>query len=70
MRQTCEYCCYLCTGNGIWCDKKNKTMAESTSKSTNHCKDFLFTEISAYDLTKIYKPREKRKVENHQPTLF
>lgn len=70
MRQTCEYCVYLCTGNEIWCDKKNKTMAESTSKATNYCKDFLFTEISAYDLTKKYKPREKKVVVNNQPTLF
>ena len=38
-------------------------------KAENHCKQFLFCEIDAFDITKKYKPREK-KVVNKQPTLF
>lgn len=38
-------------------------------RQKNHCKQFLFCEIDAFDITKKYKPREK-KVVDKQPTLF
>lgn len=69
MKQYCRYCSYLCTGNGTWCEKKQKEIADSTAKTENHCKQFLFCELDAYDITKKYKQREKRVVVN-QPTLF
>ena len=69
MKQYCRYCGYLCTGNGTWCEKKQKEIADSTAKTENHCKQFLFCELDAYDITKKYKAREKRVVVN-QPTLF
>ena len=69
MKQYCRYCSYLCTGNGTWCEKKQKEIADSTARTENHCKDFLFCELDAYNINKKYKAREKRLVVN-QPTLF
>lgn len=69
MKQYCRYCSYLCTGNGTWCEKKQKEIADSTAKTENHCKQFLFCELDAYDITKKYKARKKRVVVD-QPTLF
>ena len=60
MVQYCRYCDHLCTGNGIWCSAKQKEIAESTAKSTNHCKLFSFNSIDAFFETGEYKPREKK----------
>lgn len=35
MKQYCRYCSYLCTGNGTWCEKKQKEIADSTAKTEN-----------------------------------
>jgi hypothetical protein len=61
MKQYCRYCSHLCTGNGIWCDAKQKILSESTTKSVNHCKDFDFCEIDAYFETDGYKERSERR---------
>lgn len=69
MRQYCEYCAFLLTGNGIYCEAHNKELKESTTKTVNHCKDFEFLSASAYDLDKTYKPRQKRKAPTNQITI-
>ena len=62
MKQYCRYCSHLFTGNGIWCDAKQKIIPESTAKSVNHCKEFDFNEIDAFfENEKGYKPREQYK---------
>lgn len=70
-KQYCRYCAHLCTGNGIWCSAKEKELAESTAKSTNHCRLFAFCVIDAFTETGRYtprqierKPREKAVLEN------
>jgi len=64
MKQYCRYCTHLVTGNGIYCTLKNKTMAESTAKSVNHCKEFELNKMDAFFETDGYKPREPKKTEN------
>ena len=58
MKQYCRYCNHLHTGNGIWCDAKEKTMAESTAKNRNSCLLFEFNPIDAFFETEGYKPRK------------
>lgn len=61
MKQYCRYCTYLVTGNGIYCEAKNKTLSESAAKHTNKCKLFELNEIDAFFETKGYKPRESKE---------
>ena len=62
MKQYCRYCSHICTGNGIWCDEKKKTLSESTAKSVNHCKQFDFNFTDAFFENKeAYRPREQYK---------
>lgn len=59
IKQYCRYCNHLHTGNGIWCDAKEKELSESTAKSVNHCKLFLFNGMDAFfENTEGYKPRQ------------
>lgn len=60
MKQYCRYCNNLVTGNGTYCYAKEKEIADSTAKSVNHCKDFVFNEIDAFFETDGYKPRNSR----------
>lgn len=71
MKQYCRYCAYCVYGDVVWCDELNKELAESTAKSLNHCKHFVFNPIDALSgiLTKEYKPREK-KIKPKQFSLF
>lgn len=57
MKQYCRYCNNLVTGNGIWCSERQTELSEAYTKTINHCKDFEFNEIDAYDERKIYKSR-------------
>lgn len=66
MKQYCRYCAHIVTGNGTWCSKKEKELAESTAKSVNHCKEFEFCEIDAFFETDGYKPRERKLSENEK----
>lgn len=61
MTQYCRCCCYLVTGNGIYCWKREKEMSEKSTKRTNKCKDFAFNPLDAYDFDKCYQPRRKRE---------
>lgn len=62
MKQYCRYCCYLHTGNGIWCDKREKELNESAAKSVNRCPDFAFNPMDAFfENEKGYQPREPKK---------
>lgn len=58
MAQYCRYCIELTTGNGIYCEAKNKELSEAYTKRSNHCKSFIFCQMDAYDETKRYKPRK------------
>ena len=60
MAQYCRYCGYLVTGNGIYCEAKEKELSEAYTKGVNHCKSFDFCSMDAYDLGKFYQPRQKR----------
>lgn len=74
MNQYCRYCAY-CIGetdyvNVSWCSAKQKEMSSNTAKTINHCKEFVFNPIDAFNVEKgKYKPREK-KVDNGQGSLF
>ena len=63
MKQYCRYCNNLVTGNGTYCTAKKKTIADSTAKSVNHCKQFEFNEIDAFAETDGYKPRKTKVTE-------
>lgn len=60
MKQYCRYCASLIVGDVAYCEKKETTMADSTAKTTNKCKDFVFNEMDAFFETEGYKPREKK----------
>jgi hypothetical protein len=62
MTQQCRYCGNLVTGNGIYCEAKNKELSESYTKHSNTCKMFEFNEIDAYDLNRRYKPRVRKEI--------
>ena len=54
----CDYCVFTIEDN-YWCEEKNEYIA--APKRPNRCKDFLFNEIPADDMSgKHYKPRKKR----------
>lgn len=62
MAQYCRYCNNLVTGNGIYCTEKNKTMSESTAKTTNNCKLYVFNHVDAfYENAGGYRPRKPLK---------
>ena len=71
MKQYCRYCANCVYGDVVWCDELNKIMSESSAKTVNHCKHFVFNEIDALggDLNKKYKQRAEKPVDN-SPTLF
>lgn len=57
MAQYYRYCNNLVTGNGIYCTEKNKTMSESTAKTTNNCKLYVFNHVDAfYENADGYRP--------------
>ena len=62
MKQYCRYCIHLCPNNGgIWCEAKEKLLAESTTKTANKCKLFECCEGDAYLETEGYRPRQPRQ---------
>lgn len=71
MKQYCRYCCYLCTGNGIWCDELSKEISEASAKSQNRCHSFAYNPIDAFGLDKEYTPRKPKKKQcDGQISLF
>lgn len=72
MTQYCRYCCYLCVGNGTWCDKQGREMTEATAKSPNRCHDFCRNPIDAFaENEKGHSPRIPRKKQcDGQMSLF
>ena len=70
MKQYCRYCAACCYGDAIWCSAKEKTMSESTAKSPNKCKDFVFCELDVFDLEHKYKPRKEKEEHSEQLSLF
>lgn len=53
----CAYCVYTMEENW-WCDELDKFV--KNPKRPNKCDKFLFNEIAADNLDKVYKPRKKR----------
>ena len=47
-------------------------MSSNSCKTENHCKEFVFNEIDAFNIESgRYKPREKKeKIDNGQLELF
>lgn len=63
MFQYCRYCANLVTENGIYCTEKNKNIAESTAKTTNNCKLFIFNCMDAfYENMDGYKSKKTPKL--------
>lgn len=76
MKQYCRYCTY-CIGetdfvNVSYCSAKKKEMSSNSAKTVNHCKEFVFNEIDAFNIESgRYKPREKKqRIDNGQLSLF
>lgn len=59
MTQYCRYCCYLMTGNGIWCERREKELKEAYTKRTNKCRFFEFCSMDAYDSERTYQPQKR-----------
>lgn len=76
MKQYCRYCAYCIAEtdyvNTSWCELKQKEMSSKSAKTINHCKDFVFNEIDAFNIENgRYKPRVNReKIDNGQLELF
>ena len=72
MTQYCRYCCYLCVGNGTWCDKQGREMTEATAKAPNRCHDFCLNPIDTFaENEKGHSPRIPRKKQcDGQMSLF
>ena len=65
MKQYCRYCRWLVTGNGIWCEKRQRTYSENYAKSTNNCGDFELNVVDAFfENEKGYQPREEKPLAN------
>ena len=60
-RHQCRYCawCVFTIDDDWWCDELNKFIDKP--KRPNRCEKWLFNEIAADNLGKIYKPRKKSK---------
>ena len=61
MLQYCRYCANCCYGDVVWCDEFKKVISEASAKVVNHCKEFEFNPIDAFNLEGRYKPQEKRR---------
>ena len=75
MKQYCRYCGYCIAETDFvgvsWCDKKQKEISSQSAKAENHCKDFVFCEIDAFNPENKYKPKlQKKPVDNSQQSLF
>lgn len=73
MKQYCRYCTY-CIGetdfvNVSYCSAKGKEISSNSAKTVNHCKEFVFNEIDAFNIEGRYRPREEKK-DNGQLSLF
>lgn len=55
-RHQCRWCSELVTGNGIYCQAKQRCYSESYTKHVNNCTDFQFVNMDAYTFEE-YKPR-------------
>lgn len=67
MAQYCRYCNNLVTGNGTYCEAKEKELSDNYCKSTNHCKLFEFNPIDAYaENQNEYQPRKLKREDGQQ----
>lgn len=58
-RHQCRYCayCVFTMEEDWWCDELDQFV--KNPKRPNKCDKFLFNEIAADNLDKVYKPRKK-----------
>ena len=70
MNQYCRYCSNLVTGNGTYCEAKEKEISDNTATRINHCKLFEFNELDAYDIDHKYKPRKHKSSNFTNESLF
>ena len=57
--------------NVSYCSAKQKEISSISCKTVNHCKEFVFNEIDAFNFEHKYKPLQKKeKAENKQLKLF
>ena len=70
IKQYCRYCSYLTTGNGIWCEKHQRTYSEKYTKTPNNCGDFELNVIDAYNLDRTYHPREPKPITEDNQITF
>jgi len=57
-KQYCRYCVHCHTGNGYWCDVKQREYSPATFKTPNNCKFFDYCEIDAFaENPRPYHPR-------------
>lgn len=61
MNQYCRYCTDLVVADINYCAIKKKRVSDAAAKTVNHCKDFVFNPIDAFDLEKRYRPRQKKE---------
>lgn len=62
MKQYCRYCCYLITGNGIYCEKRENTLSEASAKAVNNCHNFSYNSQDAFgENERGYQPRQPKK---------
>ena len=71
MKQYCRYCRWLVTGNGIWCEKRQRTYSESYAKTANNCGDFELNVVDAFfENEKGYRPREPKPITEDNQITF
>ena len=70
MNQYCRYCAYLCVGDCAYCSSHMDTMSDEKAKRMNHCKDFQFNPLDAFDLERTYSPMKARRKMKNQISLF
>lgn len=53
--------------NVSWCSAKQKEMSSNSAKTVNHCKEFVFNPIDAFNIEfGRYKPREKKNKKDNE----
>lgn len=59
MTQYCRYCNHMASGDGNYCEVKNRTFTDKQICRTNKCKHFEFNPIDVLTY-ETYKPRKPK----------
>lgn len=61
MKQYCVYCASCVEVDGcLYCDKHEKDLRETQSKSENHCRDFYLSPMGHVRTGRPYRPQKWR----------